>query len=317
MRLPRKRGSTSNMVRIFIPDNSATNGAGLVGLTSASTNLAIAEQRARDAASKVRFGPADATYQPGTYEVQFHDSATAFGAADASDHVVINILETSTTALHIGPCRVMIPLVPWDPQDAARLGLTNIATGLPGASNGAVINGVNAGPIHVDVASVGGVTAYASDGTLVGGSSSSVTFPTTDSSAAPIPDDGRYAYASLMIVAGTGFGQVITLGASLGSRQYAVVGGMPVACDNTSQYTVLGTTNASLTPAGLDLVTATEISSNPTNFRQMMRWLFQRFHGNVAKSTGSIIVKTSGGATATTQATTDDGSGNQTQGIAS
>jgi hypothetical protein len=147
MRFPRKRGATSVMVRVFIPDNSSSTGAGKTGLTSASTNLVIAYARSLAAAvsytganietiatpgtysaptssSYVRFGPVDATNMPGLYELQFHDSATAFGTGDASDSIVINIYETSTTALNIGPNMALIPLSPWDYQTGLQLDAT-------------------------------------------------------------------------------------------------------------------------------------------------------------------------------------------------
>lgn len=156
------------MVRIFIPDNSATSGAGLTGLSSASTNLTIAYSRALDSSSttytganieaqttvgtfqapssssKIRFKAVDATAFPGLYELQFHDSSTSFGSADASDSITINIYEATTTALHIGPNMALIPLVPWNPQDGVRMGLTGLANAVPGASGGLFIAGTNA-----------------------------------------------------------------------------------------------------------------------------------------------------------------------------
>ena len=45
MRFPRQRGSTSVMIRVFIPHSLSTVGAGCTGLTYASTNLAIAYSR--------------------------------------------------------------------------------------------------------------------------------------------------------------------------------------------------------------------------------------------------------------------------------
>lgn len=138
MRFPRKRGATSVMVRIFIPDNSSTKGAGLAGLTSSSTNLVIAYMRELDgtattytganieaqttigtyqapsSSSKIRFKAVDGTNFPGVYELQFHNSATAFGTGDTSRNILINILETSTTALNIGPNGCLISLSAYD-----------------------------------------------------------------------------------------------------------------------------------------------------------------------------------------------------------
>jgi hypothetical protein len=149
MRFPRKRGSTSVMVRVFIPDNTATNGAGLTGLTNASTNLAIAFGRelqngftqitgadlvtittigtwANPGTGKLGFKAVDGTNAPGLYEIHFPNDAAAFGTGDASQAVYLNILELTTTALKIGPNMVLIPLVPWDYQDGAAMGLSNL-----------------------------------------------------------------------------------------------------------------------------------------------------------------------------------------------
>jgi hypothetical protein len=174
MRLPRKRGSVSNMVRVFIPDNTSTTGAGLTGLTNASTNLAVAFSREFDAAgtaysganietittigtyqapsasSKVRFKAVDATNFPGLYELHFHDSATAFGSGDNSAHVLVNVLETSTSALKIGPNMVLIPLVPYDPQDVVRMGLTALPNAVAEAAGGLFTRGSGAGQINQD-----------------------------------------------------------------------------------------------------------------------------------------------------------------------
>jgi hypothetical protein len=135
----RTRGATSQMVRVFIPDNSSTTGAGKTGLTNASTNLVIAYRREQGAtvtytganiedittpgtyqaptgSTYCRFKAVDATNFPGMYEIQFHDSATIFGAADASAKVQINIYEATTTALNIGPNMKEIQLTAFDLQ---------------------------------------------------------------------------------------------------------------------------------------------------------------------------------------------------------
>lgn len=181
MRFPRKRGSTSVMISIFIPDNSVTTGAGVTGLTNASANLTIEYRRELDAAvtsysganieaqttigtyqapsssSKIRFKE---TPISGTYELQFHDSAPAFGAGDVSQSIQINIREATTTALKIGPNGVLIPLVPWDYQDGVRMGLTALPN-QPAGANGGLPLGDASG--RVDVIKVAGTTQTASD----------------------------------------------------------------------------------------------------------------------------------------------------------
>ena len=137
------------MVRIFIPANNVTTGAGLVGLTYTSTNLVIAYSRelqsgftqitgsnlaniitigtwANPGTGKLGFKAVDATNAPGLYEIHFPDDAAAFGTGDTSQHIIMNVFELTTTALLIGPNMVLIPLVPWDYQDGVAMGLTNL-----------------------------------------------------------------------------------------------------------------------------------------------------------------------------------------------
>lgn len=178
MRFPRQRGSTSVMITIFIPDNSRTDGGGLTGLTNASTNLRIAYRRELDAtfttysganieqqttigtyqapstSSKIRFKEIDSTNAPGEYELHFHDSATAFGAGDTSQSVVVNILETSTAVLHIGPNAVLIPLVPWNYQDGVRMGLTALPNFNAGANGGLPVLSVSGTTLGYTVSTV-------------------------------------------------------------------------------------------------------------------------------------------------------------------
>ena len=162
MRFPRQRGSTSVMVRVFIPNSLSTVGAGCTGLTYASTNLSIGWIRelgasftaytganivscspgswADPGSGKIGFCPVDATNYPGLYELQFHDG-TAFGSQDLSQNVIINILELTTAALNIGPNAVMIALVPWNYQDGAAMGLTNLDTTVSHGALSGVIEG--------------------------------------------------------------------------------------------------------------------------------------------------------------------------------
>ncbi len=182
---PRKRGATSVMIRVFIPNNSVTTGAGLTGLTNVSTNLTIAYIRELDSAStsytganieaqttigtfqapstsaKIRFKVVDATNFPGVYELQFHDSATAFGTGDTSQHISINIYEASTSALLIGPNMIQIPLVPWDPTDSVRMGLTALPNAAAGASGGVPLSADASG--RVDVLKINGTSQTARD----------------------------------------------------------------------------------------------------------------------------------------------------------
>ena len=170
-----KRGAQSVMERVFIQDNSVTTGAGLTGLTSASTNLQIATIRELDSAvtiytganieaqttigayqapsasSKIRFKAVDGTNMPGVYELQFHNSAAgAFGSGDASKDMQIYVWEITTTALKIAPNVVEIQLVAVDTEDAVRLGLTALPNAIPQAAGGLITS--TAGSQDIDEA---------------------------------------------------------------------------------------------------------------------------------------------------------------------
>ena len=184
MRFPRQRGSTSVMVRIFIPDNSVTTGAGCAGLTYASTNLVITFSREKQngftvitgsnilaittpgtwldpGTGKVRFGLVDTT-RPGLYEIQFPDNCAAFAVGNGTDqNVIIDIYEATTTALKIGPCSCLIPLVPWDYQDGVRMGLTALPNAAAGASGGLPLSVDTSG--RVDMLKVNGTSQTARD----------------------------------------------------------------------------------------------------------------------------------------------------------
>ena len=91
MRFPRQRGSTSVVVRVFIPNSLSNTGAGCTGLTYASANLAVAYSRelqngftqitganlvsctpgswANPGTGKLGFIAVDATNFPGLYEI--------------------------------------------------------------------------------------------------------------------------------------------------------------------------------------------------------------------------------------------------------
>jgi hypothetical protein len=106
MFLLRKNGAVSNTFRVKLYDSSSTNGAGLTGLTSASTGLIISSIADNEAtataytvagstietittlgtfaaptATKIRFKEVDATNHKGLYEVQIADARMAVSSA--------------------------------------------------------------------------------------------------------------------------------------------------------------------------------------------------------------------------------------------
>ncbi len=103
MKLFRKKGSTSNIITVFIQDSSSLIGAGLAGLDQTSgigggyvreggTGVALTVDedvttegtyQAPSTAAKVRIGT-PASMRPGFYELHFHDSLFATGAETLS-----------------------------------------------------------------------------------------------------------------------------------------------------------------------------------------------------------------------------------------
>lgn len=104
--LVRKNGSTSNILRVHLETSAATTGAGLTGLTSASTGLVISTIADNEASAttyavagsnvetittlgtfaaptsgKCRFKEVDATNLPGVYEIQIADGRFAVSSA--------------------------------------------------------------------------------------------------------------------------------------------------------------------------------------------------------------------------------------------
>lgn len=127
-------GTTSKLVDILLRDNTSTKGAGVTGITSASTNLTAYYYR-EGAATPVAITIAsmtlgtwatggfivmDGTNMPGMYQLGIPNLALAAGAKS----VVIYIWEKTTTALNLAPCILEIELTAWDNQDAVHGGLT-------------------------------------------------------------------------------------------------------------------------------------------------------------------------------------------------
>lgn len=82
------------------------------------------------------------------------------------------------------------------------------------------------------------------DFTIDSADSDNVVLPSTYQSGAALPDDERYEWTALKVVAGTGIGQVVLLSTAGGTvpRYYLIVAGtMPITLDNTSKCKVLGT----------------------------------------------------------------------------
>lgn len=139
-----KVGTTSKRLVIFVPDSSSTVGAGLTGLTNASSGLAWYYWRedtgnaggtsvspvsaTRGTFTSGGFKEIDATNLPGFYEIGVPDAVLASGATWA-----VMMLRGVT---NMAPVKVEIQLVAFDPTDSVRLGITALPNAAAGASGG-------------------------------------------------------------------------------------------------------------------------------------------------------------------------------------
>lgn len=108
------------------------------------------------------------------------------------------------------------------------------------------------------------------DGTISSATSTTITFPTYDSSNSQILNNGQYAFREFPIIAGTGRSQVVKTTTATGtSGQYNVLAGtMVTQLDNTSKYIVgpgwsTNLTHMSGTPVtGRDIGASVVVGSN-------------------------------------------------------
>lgn len=147
-------GATSRQEYVFIQDATLSDGAGLTGLTSTSAGLAAAYVREGDAATAVTLATLTATgafssggfcqvsssLMPGVYRFDPPNATFASGAKKA----VIML----SGAANMVPVLLEYQLVAFNPDDAVRLGLTSLSTGLPGAANGIITYGTSTGQLN-------------------------------------------------------------------------------------------------------------------------------------------------------------------------
>lgn len=155
------RGQGSIVLRVKILNSSVSTGAGLTGLSSASSGLIISTIADNEAsataytqagstieavttlgtyaaptATKCRFKEVDATNHKGIYEIQIADARFAVSSAKSmivSISGVTNLAETD----------VCVPLTDLDPYDTVRAGLTALPNAAAAASGGLWILGSN------------------------------------------------------------------------------------------------------------------------------------------------------------------------------
>lgn len=160
------RGQTSIVLRIKILNSSVSTGAGLTGLTSASSGLIISTIANNEAtattytvagstietittlgtyaaptATKCRFKEVDATNHPGVYEIQIADARFAVASAKS---LLVSVLGATNAA----QCDALIPLTDVNPYDAVRGGMTALPNAAAEAAGGLFTRGTGAGQIN-------------------------------------------------------------------------------------------------------------------------------------------------------------------------
>jgi hypothetical protein len=193
-----KRGQGSIVLRVKILNSSVATGAGLTGLSSASSGLIISTIADNEAsataytvaasnvetvttlgtfaaptAGKCRFREVDSTNHKGVYEIQLADAR--FSVSNAKS-LLVSVLGATNAA----ETDVVIPLRDLDPFDSVRAGLTalpNVASGSAGSlltsGTGTSQLDVSGGKAAADMVEIAGQTVTAA---------AAVTFPAIISS---------------------------------------------------------------------------------------------------------------------------------------
>ena len=193
-----KRGQGSIVLRVKILNSSVATGAGLTGLTSASSGLIISTIADNEATAtaytvaasnvetittlgtyaapssgKCRFKELDATNHKGVYEIQIADARFAVSSAKS-------LLVSVSGATNAAETDVVIPLRDLDPFDAVRAGLTALPNAAAEASGGLITRGTGTGQLTVSSGVVTANTTQLAGQTVT--AAAGVTFPTSVSS---------------------------------------------------------------------------------------------------------------------------------------
>lgn len=180
MKLKIARGTTQKIVRLFVQDSTATSGAGLVGLTNASSGLLAYYIREGDSSataitlaagtvgvySSGGFKEVDSTHMPGLYELGLPNAALASGNS------VLIYLQGATSMV---PTLLEIELDALNYQDGTAAGLTAVplamAQAVPTSNSaqtvGDALNAARAQGFGKWALSGTSLTLYAADGTTV------------------------------------------------------------------------------------------------------------------------------------------------------
>lgn len=226
-----RRGQGSAILRVKLLNSSVSTGAGLTGLTSASSGLIISTIADNEATAtaytvaasnvegittlgtyaaptsgKCRFKEIDATNHKGVYEIQLADARLAVSNAKS---LIVSI----AGATNLAECDVTIPLTDLDPYDPVRAGLAALPNAAAEAAGGLYTRGTGAGQINqdangridVNVANAATSTGLAAIRTGTCQSGSTSTTIVIDASASG--SDDFYRNAKIYTTGGTGAGQ--------------------------------------------------------------------------------------------------------------
>ncbi len=174
MKLIRKAGATSEIWQVFIADSSSTTGAGLAGLTNASSSLTAYYHRDTDTTATAislvtmtvgtftssGFKEIDATHMPGWYQFCPPNAAIGSGAKSCGFHL--------QGATNMAPLPIEVDLVAYDPMDTVRLGLTALPNAVAGANTGLPVVGTQ----------IPNATAGAAGGVFIAGTNAATTVTT-------------------------------------------------------------------------------------------------------------------------------------------
>lgn len=235
------RGSTSNILHVWLPDSSSTTGAGKTGLTNASSGLVISAIRpgessvttftaaasnietittigtyqAPSTSAKIRFKEVDSTNFPGLYEIHPRNELLDTTNTRQSLSMII------TGATNLQPTPLEIELVGFTLQNTAPD--VNIKQ----------IDSDTTAPTNLKLAYNG--TGYA-DGTAQAGGATSITLA---AGASAVTD--FYKWQVITILGGTGAGQSrIGLGYNGTTKVLTVHRAWATNPDNTSTYVING-----------------------------------------------------------------------------
>ena len=167
-----KRGQGSIVLRVKILNSSVATGAGLTGLTSASSGLIISTIADNEAtataytvaasnvetittlgtyaaptAGKCRFKEVDSTNHKGVYEIQIADARFAVSSAKS-------LLVSVSGATNAAETDVVIPLRDLDPFDAVRAGLTALPNVASGSAGAIITSGIGTAQLSVSSGAV-------------------------------------------------------------------------------------------------------------------------------------------------------------------